>query len=66
MPQDLIFLDHLSAAQHQFASEHFATPVMRPYGNSRSVFMYHTNERRTHRWLVDPLGRSVESASFER
>jgi hypothetical protein len=39
---------------------------MHPSAISRSVFMYHTNERRTHRWLVDTLGRSVESASFER
>jgi len=66
MLQDLVVLDNLTAAQHQFASEHVATPVMHPYANSRSVFMYHTNERRTHRWLVDPRGRSVESASFER
>jgi hypothetical protein len=65
MLQDLLVLDHLSAAQHQFAREHVATPVMHP-AHSRSVFMYHTDERRTHRWLVDPLGRSVESASFER
>jgi hypothetical protein len=56
MLQDLLVLDHLSAAQHQFAREHVATPVMHP-AHSRSVFMYHTDERRTHRWLVDPLER---------
>jgi len=63
---NLVRIDHLSAAQRQFAYEHVATPVMHPYANSRSVFMYHTSVHRTHRWLVDRVGRTVESASFER
>jgi hypothetical protein len=56
--------DHLTEAQSQFAREHDATPMVRS-SHSRSIFMYRANDRRMHRWLVDALGRTVDSASFE-
>jgi hypothetical protein len=63
---DDIALDDLSAAQHLFAREHTAVPVMRSDVDHRSVFMYRSDEHRTHRWLVDERGRTVDSASFRR
>ena len=61
----LSLVDHLTEAQSQFAREHDARPLVQSSANSRSIFMYRASDRRVHRWLVDPLGRTVESASFE-
>jgi hypothetical protein len=38
---------------------------VRSSAHSRSIFMYRASDRRMHRWLVDALGRTVDSASFE-
>jgi hypothetical protein len=59
-------IDHLTEPQSQFAREHNATPLLQFSPTNGSVFMYRSTDRQTHRWLVDPLGRTVESASFQR
>jgi hypothetical protein len=66
MLQESILPSHLSAAQHEFALENGAVPVRRSDVDGRSIFMYRHVGRRTHRWLVDEHGRTVESASFQR
>jgi hypothetical protein len=66
MVEDSIFPNNLSAAQHQFADANGASPALRSQAHSGSIFMYRNEGHRTHRWLVDELGRTVESASFPR
>jgi len=57
-------VDGMSVAQSQFAFEHTAIPVTRSERDRRLIFMYHSDERRTFRWLVDETGGVVDSASF--
>lgn len=54
----------LTPAQHRFASQYAAVPVMRSDRDQRMIFMYRSDELRTFRWLVDHTGHVVESAAF--
>jgi len=64
MPDVVMEPYRLTDAQRQFAGEHCAKPVLRSDSDRRMVFMYRSDALSTSRWLVDHLGRVVDSAVF--
>ena len=56
--------DGLSEAQINFAELMSATPGLHSIDDDRAVYMYRKDQFATNRWLVDEVGRVLDSATI--
>lgn len=59
-------LESLTPAQERFGERNGASPGHRSLPDGRMVFFYREGPMLTRRWLVDPIGRTVDFETFAR